>query len=263
MIDGNKLADVGFEKIGASYSVMDCQAFVEWCIAKCGISIDLRGSNAWFRYVMKHGWTGTPEECKKKYGCIPRGAFLFIWKNDGGEKDRGYDDGLGNATHIGICTIPKGKGAINSSSSNGCVCESKFEGKSINGGWNRVGLWLETVSYEKINPAEEEPDTPAEWVTVRSEDGNPVKMRAKPSSTCRTWWKVPNGSQVMLLNAGEKWSEIIWAGQSGWMMTKFLLAEDQKAETYRVTISGQTKAKAEEICKAYKGAVMEVESNGR
>lgn len=36
-----------------------------------------------------------------------------------------------------------------------------------------------------------------------------------------------------------------------------------KAETYKVTISGQTKAKAEEICKAYKGAIMEVESNGR
>ena len=252
MIDGNRLADVGFEKIGTSYSVMDCQAFVEWCVAKLGIIIDLRGSNAWFRYVMKHGWTGTPEECKKKYGCIPRGAFLFIWKNDGGEKDRGYNDGLGNATHIGICTMPRGKGAINSSSSNGCVCESKFEGKSINGGWNRVGLWLETVSYEKVNPAEADQEPIEEWAIVYAEDGNPVKMRAKPSTTCRTWWKVPNGSQVVVLNAEEKWSEIIWAGQSGWMMSKFLRAE---ADFYTVTIKGLTLTQAEEITKKYGGEV--------
>ena len=256
MIDGNKLADVGFEKIGTSYSVMDCQAFVEWCIAKCGISIDLRGSNAWFRYVMEHGWTGTPEECKAKYGCIPRGAFLFIWKNDGGEKDRGYNDGLGNATHIGICTMPRGKGAINSSSSNGCVCESKFEGKSIkNGGWNRVGLWLETVSYEKINPAEAEPDTPAEWVTVQSEDGNPVKMRAKPSANCRTWWKVPNGSQVVLMEYGAEWCSIIWAGRSGYMMTKYLTAEGHKEQKYTVTISGLDKKTAEELITIYGGEI--------
>lgn len=54
---------------------MDCQKFVEKCLADVGIKKDLAGSNAWFRYMT---WTGTPEECKKKFGKVPAGAFLFI-----------------------------------------------------------------------------------------------------------------------------------------------------------------------------------------
>ena len=45
MINGNKLGDVGFQKIGTPYSEMDCQAFVEWCIRQCGMNKDLAGSN--------------------------------------------------------------------------------------------------------------------------------------------------------------------------------------------------------------------------
>ena len=89
MIDGNRLADVGFEKIGTSYSVMDCQAFVEWCIAKLGIIIDLRGSNAWFRYVMEHGWTGFYETYYQP-GTVRIPASCF---SDGGTF--GFDIGAG------------------------------------------------------------------------------------------------------------------------------------------------------------------------
>lgn len=259
MIDGNKLGEVGFEKIGTPYSVMDCQKFVEWCISQCGINIDLRGSNAWYRYVIEHGWVGSPEDCKKKFGCIPKGAFLFIHKFDGGEESKGYKDGLGNASHIGLCTMPKGEGAINSSSSKGCVCESKFQGKTIkNGGWNKVGLWLEKVEYEGIDnksddpPQEDEPDTPEAWVYVYADNGKPVKMRAKPSSSCRTYWEVPVGSQVMLEEAGKEWSKITWAGRTGWMMSKFLRAEMQ---TYTVISKGLTKDQAEKLVREYGGTM--------
>ena len=54
---------------------MDCQKFVENCLAEVGIKKDLAGSNTWYRYIT---WTGTPEECKQKFGRIPPGAFLFI-----------------------------------------------------------------------------------------------------------------------------------------------------------------------------------------
>ena len=85
-------------------------------------------------------WTGTPEECKAKFGGVPKGALLFILENDGGERARGYYDGLGNASHIGVYT-GIGQGAVHASSSKGKVCESKFAGKTIrNGGWNRSGL---------------------------------------------------------------------------------------------------------------------------
>lgn len=49
-------------------------------------------------------WRGTIDECKKKFGCVPPGAWMFIVKNDGGEKKRGYNDEYGNACHVAIYT---------------------------------------------------------------------------------------------------------------------------------------------------------------
>ena len=156
MIDGDKLGTVGFEKLGTPYRKMDCQAFVEWCLRQCGLKKDLAGSNAWYREVMKNGWIGSPEACVKQFGKVPAGAFLFIHAFDGGEERRGYRDGLGNASHIGIAT-GKGEGAIHSSSSRGCVAESSFRNKTVpNGGWNRVGLWTAEVRYAGIEDAEPE-----------------------------------------------------------------------------------------------------------
>lgn len=140
MIDGKALGDVGYKYLGTPYSVMDCQKFYEKCLSDLGFNLDLAGSNAWYRYIMEHGRVLTPEECVKELGCVPKGATLFIHAYDGGEEKRGYHDGLGNASHIGICTMPRGEGAIASSASRGCVAESKFKGKSIKGGWNMVGL---------------------------------------------------------------------------------------------------------------------------
>ena len=117
MVDGNKLGDVGFQYLGVPYSQMDCQAFVEKCLSDCGLKKDLAGSNAWFREVYKNGAILTPEECVKQLGCVPKGAFLFILEHDGKEPEKYKPDGLGNASHIGLCTIPRGEGAIHSSAS--------------------------------------------------------------------------------------------------------------------------------------------------
>ena len=113
-------------------------------MADVGYDRNLAGSNAWYRVM---SWTGSPEECLKVFGQIPNGAFLFILKQDGKEPEKYKKDGIGNASHIGIC-IHRHDGAINSSSSRGCVCYSKFADKSINGGWNRVGL-LNVFTYGK------------------------------------------------------------------------------------------------------------------
>ena len=95
--------------LGTPYSTMDCQAFVEKCLSDIGINLNLAGSNAWYREVKAHGWVGTPDECKKKYGTIPAGAFLFVLKNDGKEPEKYKTDGIGNSSHIGIYTGLSGK----------------------------------------------------------------------------------------------------------------------------------------------------------
>ena len=173
MVDGNKLGEVGFQKLGTPYSEMDCQAFIEWCLAQCGMRKDLAGSNAWYREVRKNGAIMTPEECVHQLGCVPKGAFLFIHANDGGEEKRGYHDGLGNASHIGICTGDRGEGAIHSSSSRGCVAESRFQGKTIKGGWNAVGLW-DQVSYDYGKSGGGAEPQPAKKTLRRGDKGTEV-----------------------------------------------------------------------------------------
>ena len=173
MVDGNKLGEVGFAKLGTPYKQMDCQAFIEWCLKQCGCSKDLAGSNAWYREVRKNGAIMTPEECVKQLGCVPKGAFLFIHAFDGGEEKRGYHDGLGNASHIGVCTGTQGEGAIHSSTSRGCVAESRFSGKSINGGWNAVGLWNQ-VAYDYGAGGGGAAPEPAKKVLKRGDKGTEV-----------------------------------------------------------------------------------------
>lgn len=90
------------------YSKLDCQGFVEEVLKDCGVRksngtpYNWKGSNSMYRNFIQ--WRGTIEECRKKFGCIPEGAFMFLVKHDGGEVEKGYHDGLGNASHVGLYT---------------------------------------------------------------------------------------------------------------------------------------------------------------
>lgn len=96
--------------IGIPYSQLDCQGFVEQVLRDLGVRktdgsvYNWRGSNSMWRNYIR--WKGTIKECVEKFGHIPRGAFLFLVKNDGGEVERGYHDGLGNASHVGLYVDP-------------------------------------------------------------------------------------------------------------------------------------------------------------
>lgn len=108
MITGKQFAEQAcstkYDKI--KYSNLDCQAFVErvlydaGCRKADGSAYNWRGSNSMWRNALS--WKGTKEECIQKYGSIPAGAWVFMLKFDGGEKEKGYNDNLGNATHVGI-----------------------------------------------------------------------------------------------------------------------------------------------------------------
>ena len=139
----------GDQFLGRSYEEMDCQALVERMMAAVGYRRDLGGSNSWYRECRSNGWTGTPEECVKEFGSVPKGALLFIREDVSASTPGKFrSDGNGDITHMGVKT-GRGDGAIHSSHSRGCVCTSKFRDRTIpNGGWNRVGL-LNVFSYGK------------------------------------------------------------------------------------------------------------------
>ena len=238
-----ELSRAGDQYLGRSYDEMDCQEFIERCLEAIGIRKDLKGSNAWWREMT---WTGTPEECVRIFGSVPKGAFLYILKDDGGEKKRGYHDGKGNASHIGIKT-GRGKGAIHSSASRGCVAESEFHDKTIrDGGWNRVGLWAQLDYGKTVNWLLEHmviSDMPADqsqeedktmMVTVTSPNGKPVNLRKAANKSAALVDQIPDGTEAELLTGGEEWSKIKAKGKTGWMMTEFLAADDSAlpAETF-------------------------------
>lgn len=223
MIDAKEFAKAGQKYLGTPYSIMDCQAFVERCMADCGLKKDLKGSNAWYREM---DWTGSPEECKKVFSSVPTGALLFIWADDGGEVARGYKDGLGNASHIGIVTHT-GKGAIHSSSSRGEVAESRFKDKTIsNGGWNRIGLSQLFDYGAHINSLLSGENTEViismEYATVFSENGLPVKLRPTKSTSLPWLTQIPVGTQLLITEHGSDWCGTSFDGHEGYVMTKFL-----------------------------------------
>lgn len=241
------MAKAGCKYLGQSYEKMDCQRFVEKCMHDVGISDDLPGSNAWYR---KMTWTGTPEECKAKFGEIPKGAFLFILEKNGREPAKYLGDGIGNASHIGMKTGMTGKemvqlaeaegntiagkynfgdGAIHSSSSRGAVCTSNFKDKTIRGGWNRIGLWSRIDYGETINarlrnadttPVDPQP-TASVTATVFASSGTTVKLRQRPSTGCSLYWNVPIGDTVEVLKQGD-WDRVVWNGRTGYIRHEFI-----------------------------------------
>ena len=270
----DEFATVGLKYIGTSYETMDCQKFVERCMADVGLKMDLPGSNAWYR---KMDWVGTPEECKARFGCIPKGALLFILEAVSDSTPAKYrEDGIGDATHIGIKT-GQGKGAIHSSKSRGGVCESDFRDKTIpNGGWNRVGLygkfdyaglpedWASGSSDPDPEPVKPEPTT----ATVTAATGKTVNIRKTKSTSGKLVERVPVGSVVTVLRTEGKWSRVVYTDPSGavwcgWMVSGFLRSEAEEGANppestplYAVTIPFLTEENARALLRTYSGAWM-------
>lgn len=236
-VTGNDLAVAGCKYLGVPYSRLDCQAFVEKSLADCGIKVNLPGSNAWLRETMRDGWTGTPEECRKQYGAIPPGAFLFILEHDGKEPAIYKPDGIGNASHIGIYTGMSGKqmvelsgmsdaskynfgdGAIHSSASRGFVCTSRFNGKSVSGGWNLVGLWNPVFEGSKVTV-----------VYKARVIGGTLNIRESPSISAKKIGSIPDGTIVEVSEEQDKWSKTTYNGKTGWVLNHYLEKVDEKPD---------------------------------
>ena len=226
MPTGKELAAAGPKYLGTPYSKMDCQTFVERCLADIGIRINLPGSNAWYREM---DWVGSPEACRKTFGKVPVGAFLFIWARDGKEPEKYKADGKGNASHIGIVTPT---GAIHSSASRGCVAESEFAGKTIkNGGWNLVGLW-NAIDYGLNKEEGELVDEVIEDVVVNT-GGGALNLRKSPGGALID--RIPDGDTVDVYEKGPEWCRIGWHGYTGYVATQYLAFEGDTGDLIQVS----------------------------
>ena len=127
------------------YADCDCQAFCELVLKDLGIrtakgtAYNWKGSNDMARHAVS--WIGTREECIKKFGYIPLGAWAFIWENKTGkERERGYTDGLGNYSHVGIVVSDSiVRDSTRYKDSEGNYIRDGIADRSINA-FNRFGL---------------------------------------------------------------------------------------------------------------------------
>lgn len=87
------------------YNECDCQNFVELVLKDIGVRksdgsiYNWKGSNSMYRNFFS--WRGSIDECIARFGCVPVGAFVYVWQETGAELV-GYFDDLGNCKHVGI-----------------------------------------------------------------------------------------------------------------------------------------------------------------
>ena len=85
-------------------------------------------------------------------------------------------------------------------------------------GWTHIGM-VNDLEYEGEEPEEKPME---KMMMVASTDGNPVKMRATPSTVLPYIEKVPNHELVTVHELGREWATISWGGKRGYMMREFL-----------------------------------------
>lgn len=110
-------------------------------------------------------------------------------------------------------------------------------------GWTYFGE-LPWVGYDFIPEPDPEPIDDVQTAIVSSANGKAVKMRAKPSMSCRLYWDVPNGSEVIVDEHGETWSKITWHDRMGYMLTNFLSFNETPTDLVTVIIPGLTRDQA-------------------
>jgi hypothetical protein len=138
-----------------AYGRVDCQAFVELCVTRCGGAMAYLGSNDMARHVV---WMGTLANAKAAGMLIP-GAGLLIHEEVSDSTPAKYrGDGLGDFTHVGLYV---GENALTDADKNGkkrkcCVVHSgqtlgRVAGGTLGGGWTHAVLFAE-IDYGQAVP---------------------------------------------------------------------------------------------------------------
>ncbi len=135
---------------GHTYAEMDCQAFIEYCVAACGGQMAYAGSNDMARNAVTGLW---PLAEARAAGRLVPGAGLFIREADGGEPARYRADGLGNFSHVGLYA---GANALTDTDKNGKrrTCDAvhssatmgRVAGSTLHNGWTHAG-WFKAIDY--------------------------------------------------------------------------------------------------------------------
>ncbi|MBR5232175.1 MAG: SH3 domain-containing protein [Clostridia bacterium] len=76
---------------------------------------------------------------------------------------------------------------------------------------------------ETSAPSQNTSSSSSEKATVYCADGGKLNLRKTASSTARVLKLIPNGKEIEVLSKGSKWCKVRYAGETGHVMTKFLV----------------------------------------
>ena len=167
-----------------------------------------------------------------------------------GGKD--YTGDLTNYTHIGTVT-KENPLEITHMTSPTAKKDTKL------GKWEYAATlpWVETNTPAEP-PPEVFPDDEPQTAIVTAASGKTVKMRARPSTSCKLYWDVPIGTTVIVDQWGDDWSQITYNATMGYMMTKFL-SIPESSDLYTVIIPHLSKSQADALVTQYPGTAMTLE----
>ena len=162
------------------------------------------------------------------------GMAVFKWNANTPEK---FNDGLGDFQHIDLVTSVNPLRIVHASSAVGCVTTDTKLGK-----WAYWG-WLKDVARDAVIPTEpdddggdEEPMAETQYATVIADSGSTVNMRTKAKSSAALVERVPIGARVELLGTVGSWTKVKFGSRIGYMMTRFLTAEQDQEPDEDLTL---------------------------
>ena len=96
-----------------------------------------------------------------------------------------------------------------------------------------------------------------EFATVIADSGSTVNMRSKAKSTAALVERVPLGARVEVLGTCGSWTKVRFGSRTGYMMTKFLTAEDDQEPDEDLTLEERVTRLEKRVAmlEAYDGAV--------
>ena len=255
MLDVNKLIASVEECLGWPYVSpgtndsrgIDCSGLFVKAYRDQGASI-YHGSNTIYRkYCAEKGKMTSVSQLKP-------GMAVFKWNPNTPEK---FNDGLGDFQHIGLVTSVNPLRIVHASSAAGCVTTDEKLGKWAYWGWLKDVAKTDSLPPTPAEPTEGDEEPMAEFATVIADSGSTVNMRSKARSTAALVERVPLGARVEVLGTCGSWTKIKFGSRTGYMMTKFLIAEDDQEPDEDLTLEERVTRLEKRVAmlEAYDGAV--------
>ena len=230
---------------------IDCSGLFVKAYRDQGASI-YHGSNTIYRkYCSERGKLTNVSQLKP-------GMAVFKWNPNTPEK---FDDGLGDFQHIGLVTSVNPLRIVHASSAAGCVTTDTKLGKWACWGWLKdlAKADSQPIPDDPYEPTEgdEEPMATTEFAIVIADSGSTVNMRTKARSTAALVERVPIGARVEVLGTCGSWTKVKFGSRAGYMMTKFLTAEEDQEPDEDLTLEERVTRLEHRVAmlETYNGAV--------